>query len=167
MCYNETMKLRANKRCPRCNIKMPITMGRCPNCQLDFSKFETATNKGAKQAYNEGEPEQVILRKGYPSDVKKWKLVLLTIFLGIFGVHYFYVGRKRVGFIFILFFFVGVLNAIITTLASSFTRTDIYQIFYLFVLGWGIVLILWLVDIFKVALNKFKIPVSVERKWKQ
>ena len=158
------MRLKANKRCPRCNYKMPLTMNRCPSCQLDFSKFESATNKGAKQALSVGEADQVISRKGFPSDVKKWKLLLLTIFLGIFGVHYYFVGRKRAGLVFTAFFFVGVVNAIITTLATSIVKTDAYQIFYLFVLGWGVVLVVWMIDIFKVIFNQFKIPVSVERK---
>lgn len=145
---------------------MPLSMQTCPSCQLNFSKFESATNFGAKQAYASGEYDQVLMKKGFPKDVKKWKLLLLTIFLGFLGFHYYYVGRKRAGLLFTIFFFVAVANVFITAFANSFVTTDVYQIFYMFVLGWGIVLILWLGDIFKVSIGKFKIPVSVEREWK-
>ena len=41
------MKLKLNKKCPRCNTKVPIGTGVCPSCMLNFQKFNEATNKEA------------------------------------------------------------------------------------------------------------------------
>ena len=134
----------------------------CPNCELNYQKFNSATNKAAKKAYREGEKEQVLLRMGLPSDVKKWKLLLLAIFLGFTGAHHYYVGRKWMGLFYTSFFIVGVANAIISTMLKEAPKGDLYEIFTLLVLVWGFVLILWVVDIAKIVLNKFKVPVSVD-----
>lgn len=160
MWYNIIMKFKLNKRCPRCNTKMPIELAVCPNCQLNFQKFEGATNKEAKQALREGEKDRVLMRTGRPSDIKLWKLLLITIFLGFTGAHYYYVGRNRMGVFFTVFFFVGVINSVVNSLLEVQPTGDLWQVFTLLVLVWGAVLVLWIIDIAKVILNKFKIPVS-------
>ncbi|MBO5954796.1 MAG: hypothetical protein J6Q13_02360 [Clostridia bacterium] len=154
------MNLFNNKHCPRCNQKMPIEMVVCPSCQLNFSKFEIATNKEAKQALREGEKDRVLLRKGRPSDIKLLPLLLITIFLGFTGAHYYYVGRFKMGAFFSIFFGVGIINAVLTTILNGTPKGDLYQIFTLLVLVWGAVIALWIIDIAKVCVNKFKIPVS-------
>lgn len=154
------MNLFRNKRCPRCNQKMPIEIVVCPSCQLNFQKFDSATNKDAKQAIRQGEKERVLMRKGRPSDVSFVKLLLITIFCGFTGAHYYYVGRYKMGAFFSIFFAVGIVNAILTTLLKATPKGDLYQIFTLLVLVWGLVLVLWIIDIAKVCFNKFKIPVS-------
>ena len=132
----------------------------CPGCQLNYQKFETATNAEAKEAIKCGETEKVLMRKGRPSDVKFVSLLLITIFLGFAGGHYYYVGRYKMGAFFTIFFAVGIVNAIINSLVKEKITGDLYQIFTLLVLIWGFVLMLWIIDIAKVCLNKFKIPVS-------
>lgn len=154
------MNLFKNKRCPRCNEKLPVEMVVCSNCQLNFQKFENATNKEAKEAIRQGEKDRVLLRKGRPNDVKFVSLLLLTIFLGFTGAHYYYVGRYKMGMFFSIFFGVGIINAIINTMLKVMPTSDLYQLFTLLVLVWGAVLVLWIIDIAKVCLNKFKIPVS-------
>lgn len=153
------MKLFNNKRCPRCNNKMPIELVVCPSCQLNFQKFESATNKEAKEAIKQGEKERVLMRKGIPRDISKWKLLLWAIFLGFTGAHHYYVGRYKMGVFYTVFFCVGIINAVLTTFIQDLTG-DLYQIFYLLVLVWGAVLALWIIDIAKICLNKFKVPVS-------
>ena len=154
------MNLFKNKRCPRCNTKMPVEIVSCPSCQLNFQKFESATNKEAKEALSEGEKDRVLMRKGRPSDVSFIKLLLLTIFLGFTGAHYYYVGRYKMGAFFSIFFAVGIVNAIINSLLKTTPTGDLYQVFVLLVLVWGVVLVLWIIDIAKVCVNHFKIPVS-------
>lgn len=149
-----------NKRCPRCNQKMPIEIVVCPSCQLNFQKFDTATNKEAKQAIREGEHDRVLMRKGRPQDVKFITLLLITIFFGFTGAHYYYVGRYKMGAFFSIFFAVGIVNAIINSLLNSTPKGDLYQVFTFLVLIWGLVIALWIIDIAKVCVNKFKIPVS-------
>ena len=132
----------------------------CPGCQLNFSKFNAATNAEAKAAMRNGEKDNILLRTGCPGDVSRIKLLLITIFLGFCGAHYYYVGRNKMGVFFSVFFGIGIINAILTVFLDSMPKGDLYQVFTLLVLGWGLVLILWIVDIAKVCLNKFKVPVS-------
>ena len=154
------MNLFKNKRCPRCNTKMPVEIVSCPSCQLNFQKFESATNAEAKAAIQAGEKDRVLMRKNRPSDVSFVKLLLLTIFLGFTGAHYYYVGRYKMGAFFSIFFGVGIVNGIINSLLKTAPTGDLYQVFTLLVLVWGAVIALWIIDIAKVCLNKFKIPVS-------
>ena len=154
------MKLFNNKRCPRCNTKVPLGVGVCPSCMLNFQKFDDATNKDAKIAIKQGEKNNVLMRKGCPKDVSKTKLLLLTIFLGFVGAHHYYVGRYKMGVFYTIFFIIGLINAILrTTINAAFTGI-VLELFSLLVLVWGAVLFMWIVDISKVCFNKYKIPVS-------
>ena len=154
------MNLFRNKRCPRCGAKSPIEIVICPGCQLNFQKFETATNKDAKEAIKAGETERVLIRKNRPSDVKFVPLLLIAIFLGFMGGHHYYVGRYKMGAFYSVFFAVGIVNAILTTMLDATPKGEVYQIFTLLVLIWGLVIALWVIDIAKICVNKFKIPVS-------
>lgn len=165
LCYNKNMKssIFKNKRCPRCNFKVPNEIAVCPKCQLNYQKFNLATNGEAKLAISEGETDRVLYRKGCPNDVKKSTLLLLTIFWGLTGVHYYYVGRKGWGIFYSIFFVVGLINAFISVYFKAAPTGDWFQIFYLLVLVWGAVILMWMVDIIKVCSNSFKIPVSLPR----
>lgn len=154
------MKLGLNKKCPRCETKMATSLVVCPNCQLNFKKFNEATNAEAKKAIKEGNKDQVLLKKGYPADVKKWSLILITIFGGFLGAHYYRVGRYKMGLFFTIAFLIGCANAIINTLVEQSGSGVVWEIFTLLVLVWGAVLFMWIIDIAKVCLNQFKIPVS-------
>jgi len=154
------MKFSFKKKCPRCQSKMAAELAMCPNCQLNFKKFYEATNADAKQALKEGRKDDVLLRKGCPADVKKWILILITIFGGFFGMHYYYVGRKNMGVFFTLAFLVGCANAVIASMVKTTLSGFGWEIFSVLVLVWGAVLFIWIIDIAKVLLNKFKIPVS-------
>ena len=154
------MNLFNNKRCPRCKKKAPVEIVICPSCQLNYHKFNGATNAEAKAAMRAGEKEKVLMRQGCPSDVSRIKLFILTLFLGFTGAHYYYVGRNKMGLFFSIFCFIGLINGIITALLDTEPSGDLYQIFTLLTLVWGIVAIIWIVDIAKVACNRFKIPVG-------
>ncbi len=156
------MKLK-NKRCPRCELKVPKEFVICPKCQLNFDKFSMATNSEAKEALAEGDNARVLMRKGCPADMKKWKLLLMTIFLGFTGAHLYYVGRRGRGIFYTVFFIVGIINGILTAIPGIKPTGDLYQVFYMLVLIWGLVVLMWIWDIFNVIFNKFKIPVSLPR----
>lgn len=158
------MKFKEKKRCPRCGKKVSSEMGVCPQCKLNFQKFFSATNKEAKDALRQGEKDRVVYRLGVPSDVSKLKLLLLTIFLGFLGAHNYYVGRKNRGFFYSIFFGVGIIYTFLTFKFDFDWTSEIGQFFYLLVLVWGIVIMLWLVDIVKVCFNRYKIPVSLPRR---
>lgn len=154
------MKIGINKRCPRCNTKMPIAYKICPSCQLNFDKFELATNLEAKEAIRQGETDRVLMRKSRPIDVKFWKLFLVALFTGFMGGHLYYVGRKKQGIFYTIFFVIGVTNGLITSLTNTVMKGGIWEIFTLLVLTWGAVIAMWIIDLAKICLNKFKIPVS-------
>ena len=154
------MKLRLKKRCPRCGTKVEYEMVHCPECKLNFQKFEQATNKVAKQKIRQGESSNVLMRTGRPADVKLWKLLLMAIFLGFMGGHHYYVGRYKMGIFYTIFFVVGVLNAALENILKNAPSTFAYELFSLLVLVWGAVGIMWIIDVAKICLNKFKIPVS-------
>lgn len=154
------MNLYKNKRCPRCNTKVPYGTGVCPSCMLNFQKFDEATNKEAKQAIKQGEKDRVLMRKGCPNDVNKIKLLIITLLCGMTGAHLYYVGRYKLGIFYSIFFAVGIINAILTTFLNNALHGTWYDIFTILVLVWGAVICMWLIDLFKIVINKFKIPVS-------
>lgn len=150
------------KRCPRCGTKMSALSRVCTGCDLNFEKFESATNWSAKNAMRAGEADRVLMRTGCPTDVKRWKLLLMAIFLGFMGGHHYYIGRYKMGVFYTVFFIVGIVNAVITTFMSSVVNGDWYQILTVLTLVWGVVLIMWLLDVCKIVFNRFRIPVSRE-----
>ena len=62
-----------------------------------------------------------------------------------------------------VFFLIGLANAMLNFIPGVSPRGDLWEVFTFLVLIWGIVILLWLVDILKVAINRFKIPVSLPR----
>ena len=151
-----------NKRCPRCETKMPISASVCPSCGLNYTKFNSATNKAGKVALKEGRKEDVIFRKGCPTDVNKTKLLLLAIFLGFTGAHNYYVGRLGKGLFYSIFFLVGISNAVLTVVFKAVFTGWVYEVVTILVLIWGLVILMWMFDIINIIFNKYKIPVSVE-----
>ena len=141
-------------------MKVPVETMICPDCRLNYKKFNEATNQEAKEAIRQGEKDNVLMRKGCPTDVNKVKLLLLAIFCGLLGVHQYYVGRYKMGLVYTCFFVVGITNAILTIMVENLLNSMIYQVFSLFILGWGVVLFMWIFDVANIILNKFKIPVS-------
>lgn len=156
------MKYKFKKRCPRCETKLNAELNICPNCSLNFDKFEQATNKQAKQAIKANEKHRVLMRRGCPVDVNRWKLLLITIFFGLTGAHHYYVGRYKMGVFYSIFCIVGIINAILTSVYKGSTQSDLWQLFFVLVLIWGYVIFMWIIDISNVALNRFKIPVGRE-----
>lgn len=150
------------KRCPRCGEKLPISANICSACELNFSKFNSATNKTGKKALKEGRRDDVLFRTGCPTDVSKTKLLLLAIFLGFMGAHNYYVGRYVRGIFCSAFFLIGVANAVLTVVFKIVASGFVNEVLSVLVLIWGAVLVMWLFDIINIIFDKFKIPVSVE-----
>jgi len=148
-----------NKRCPRCKTKAPYATVVCPECKLNYQKFEQATNKEAKKNIRAGEKEQVLMRNSRPSDVVWWKLLLMAIFLGWVGGHHYYVGRNKMGLFYTLTF---VLYLTIFFIIKLVVTQFIFDVYSVLMLTWGFVVFMWIVDVAKICLNKFKIPVSRE-----
>ena len=150
---------RKSKKCPRCGNDCLLSQVRCEECGLLFKKVEDATNKEGKRRLLRGEKEKVIYVKKCPKDVKKWKLILISIFGGLFGVHYFYVGRWKWGLAMLIYFFAVLLMGVVFN--SYFLTIWSGTFFSVFGPLTGIYTLSWLNDIRRVCFNSFKIPVSI------
>lgn len=154
------MREKKFKRCPRCDKKTPIFQDRCEGCGLIFSRLSKATNTAAKKALKNKEYNKVILDKVLPRDVKKWPLFFYALFFGFFGVHYAKVGRYRM-------FTYMIISAAMLYIAV-FLPSTWFDMQYLFILMWTLVLagsmsaIIWIISIFQILFNKFKVPISID-----
>jgi len=150
---------RKTKKCPRCGNLCLLSQVKCDDCGLLFSKMDEATNKDGKIRLKNHEKDLVIYSKKCPHDVKRWKLILITIFLGLFGVHYFYVGRWKWGLAFLIYF----LSVIICGVIFNAYFLDVWNGTFFSIYGpiTGIYTIMWLNDIRRVSFNSFPIPVSI------
>lgn len=151
--------------CPRCNEKMPENSVRCTSCGLIFDRLNYATNSAGKKMIRNGNRDKVVYVKKLPSDVKKWKLILMGVFTGLFGGHCFYVGRYVRG---IIMLFGGII-AIVSGVLASFSLLP-ESIFTLCGMISGVMFIVWLFDVINICFSKFKVPAYIEKtevkKWK-
>ncbi len=149
------------KVCPRCGIKMPEIMTECPECELDFSRFEMATNKDAKRKIKRHDKNYIIKTNKLPSDVKYIRLFLITIFLGWAGGHCFYVGRYLRGAMFALNMLFALICVIFNQQILQLANGAWMEIFGIII---GFVLLVWIYDIWAVGLKRFKVPVAIDLK---
>ncbi len=148
------------KKCPRCSNKCLIAQEQCDDCGLIFSRMEFATNKAAKKKLLHFDKDYVIYTCNLPKDVKWWKLLLYAFLLGLFGGHYYYVGKyikgglMSAGFVYLLFctFFNG-------QIFSDPSMSDATT--YLFI-PIGIYAFAWIVSLVYVCCKKFKVPVYID-----
>ena len=147
------------KRCPRCGLKVYEGVEECPDCGLVFSRLEIATNKEAKAKKLRHDRDFIINTNKLPSDVSFWKLLLLAIFLGPFGVHNFYVGKYLRGSIlltdFVLIILCVVFNDNLVAVSEGKLLAAIAAVL-------GIIMLFWFVDIFMIITKRFKVPVAID-----
>ena len=146
--------------CPKCYANCKKEQVRCYHCGFDLTLLDGATNKGAKEARKSIYKDDIMKFKGIPPDVKKKKLVLLSIFLGIFGAHNFYVGKLWQG----LFMCISTtVTLVLSTLVSMFGIVDMYNTLYIAFQFWlifqGATVLMWVFDIILIFLERWKIPV--------
>ncbi len=149
------------KKCPRCGLKMPEQALSCEDCGLKFERLNLATNKDAKQKKLRGDRSFIIKTSKLPSDVSYLKLLLYSIFLGIFGGHCYYVGRYLRGVLFTLNF-IALLSFVVF---NSFFLSIWQGVFFEIVMPiCGAILFVWFYDIFMIAIKRFKVPVAIDLK---
>lgn len=153
---------RQTQKCPRCGTKALINQHKCPECGLVFARLEMATNKAAAERYKKGERDKVVFVKSTPIDLKRWKLIVYATALGLFGAHYFYTRRWWWGIYFLFMFTVAAVCVIFNGyFMSTQWGTSLVSALGIFV---GIYGVIWIFDIVKVCIGKFKIPVSIPDK---
>lgn len=149
------LKNKTHKICPRCGNKCLLSQNTCEECGLIFSRLQYASNKLAKQKILRCDRDFIIYTNQYPSDVSWIKLFLYAIFFGLFGVHYYYVGKYVKGALmtasFIYLVFCAVFNDQLYNMLEAFGYIPI-----------GIATFAWLYSIASIGLKKFKVPVIVQ-----
>ena len=157
------------KRCPRCNRKMNALSAKCDTCGLIFDRLNNATNRAGKKALSKGETNKVVYVKTPPRDVNKWILMVLDIFFGLIGVHYFKVGRIKMGILMAVSLFLFLLYNIVTYFgllpASILNNQFLGVILYFLQIPEAFCAIIWFSSIFFIAFNNFKYPVSIDEEY--
>ncbi len=153
------LKGRKSKRCPRCNNICLISQVKCDECDLLFARIDKATNAAGKHRLKCKEKDQVVYVKKCPQDVKKWKLITITVCTGLFGGHYFYVGKWIKGLLMLVCFLAALLIGVVfNPYFLSIWGGNFYAFFGSVI---GFYTLVWLNDIRRVCFNSFKIPVSI------
>ena len=144
--------------CPRCGNKIPKESSSCLYCKLSVDKIVNASNTEAKRAMRNKQKERVVLSSYRPNDIKKSKLVLMTVLLGWTGAHCYYVGRMGRGFTILLCL---VLGLAFVAIPESWALHAYVSGIVAGALGF-VWLFTWWTDIVNVCVDKFRIPVVLK-----
>ena len=145
--------------CPRCGLKSLTTSESCPECGLVFSRLEIATNKDAKKKIARHDKDFIIWTNKLPSDISRLKLLLLTIFTGVFGGHCFYVGRYWRGGLLLLNFVALVMFVVFNAQLIAFDEGKLLA--SLTTIS-GLIALVWVFDVVWVILKRFKVPIAID-----
>lgn len=145
------------KRCPRCDNKCISSAEKCPDCGLIFSRLQYATNGAAKEKMRRGDREYILYVTELPKDLSYVKLLLFSLFLGLFGVHYYYTGKYVKGFLMSALF-------AYTIVLVMFNQYLVAHEFLMEILAIpvAILVLAWIVSVVYVLSRKFKVPVAIE-----
>lgn len=163
------MKIKETKRCPRCNKKLPKDLPVCTSCSLVFSRLDHVTNRAAREAISKQQLNKVILHSKLPPDINKWKLFWMTLFLGMWGVHFAKIGRKKL-FLYQLISF-SLLIIFSTLLSTQVLSVDLLYHKYWGFLCWAMILpasialIIWFFSLTQILFNSFKVPVAIDEEF--
>ena len=151
--------------CPKCYGGVDKRKQICKHCGFKLKSMEGATHKAVKQAKKDGFGMDVLYTDKLPEDVSKKKLLLLCIFLGLFGGHSFYAGKV---FKAIYSLVVAVLMFTYSTVIATFnlsitalgTVSPIFVwVFSFLLLFMGINIFLFIFDLIAIITNKYKVSV--------
>lgn len=150
-------------RCPKCYGKLEKTTQICTKCGFKNAQIKNASNKKAKELMRSGDGDLVLYTNILPSDLSKKTLVLLCGFLGLFGAHFFYVGRMfraLINLVFSLFAFAFLILRACNIVGAGILLYIEFFVAFVFVF----VLINSIFDFINILLNRFKVPVYIEEK---
>lgn len=108
------------KYCPKCNAPCPDEATVCFNCKTAF--MQQAPN----YAYPP-QPQPIIVNTVFQQPIStknRWVALILCIFLGLLGIHRFYVGKVGTGLLWLFtggMFGIGALIDLIMIACGSFT----------------------------------------------
>ena len=158
-------------RCPCCGARMNKNASICFKCGTKMSQIQNASHQAVKKARAEYEPEKVVYTTHFPSDLSYTKTLLMCIFLGLWGGHYYYVRRPIPGIIFTVCWTAYLLFYLICGLVCGFLNGypdfEAYnlEVMSVFMAMMGaLIFVCWVWDIIRIATKRFKVPVVLEEK---
>ncbi len=146
------------KKCERCGEKVLVHQKKCPFCGLVFERLKYVSNKSARKEVIKLHRKNYIMVKEWPADASKKTALFLCGFLGFVGAHNFYLGRYYKAMI-VLFGFLSALALVFIDYASVL-HTVLY---YVSAIPSLCVLLFWVLDFVKIFLERYKIPVSIDK----
>ena len=151
-------------KCPICGAKM-VAKQLCPYCRITDEQVLNASNAKVPEYRKQYKQDSIHYTTVIPKDISRLKLILFTIFLGIFGAHHFYVHRNVRGIFSIVSvsgsFLMLLLGIIFHVTSSAIIFNLIYDIFFLTL---TINVIMYLFDVIAVLCKSYKIPVVLADK---
>lgn len=153
-------------RCPVCNMKMQNNI--CPNCKdVTTTRVINASNALAKEKLKAGDVNQeVVYSTVFPKDLNHKKMFFYVLFLTLFGVPDFYVGKKIKAWFHVLSFSVSVLVVMFAELSVMFgwgVEGALYSALGLPAMALVFALIIWFRDITNFLFKKYKYPVVLAK----
>lgn len=149
--------------CPFCGQKKSGNERFCFSCNLNFAELEEPSikevikHKKGKSIFDNFEGE-IVKTPVVPNDISFGTLKGLVGFFGFFGVHNFYLGRYFWGCLRLLFgtvaFTLLVLYSLDITLGGNMLA--------LLIVVFGICLVWYVVDLYRIMKKKYKYPVLLK-----
>ena len=151
-------------RCPICDAKLESGLI-CKYCGVTKEQIENASNKKVKEYRREDKSDLIYFTNEIPSDVSRIKLLLYAIFLGIFGVHLFYVKRYKRGLFYAISLPVSLFFQILSMVVTNFQSIIFLELlFEISIACFTLCLLLWISDILSIIFKGFKVPVVLGEK---
>ncbi len=159
-------------QCPKCHSRIPRGSPVCFKCGTKMTQIQEASFKAVKQARAEYDYDKIVLSSAFPKDLSYVKTLLMCIFLGLFGGHYFYTKRYTPAIIYLSCSSLFLVFILISGIQTGFNAGMFYYFSseimnFLFIVSCicgAVVFLLWITDIIKIATKNFKVPVVLKEK---
>ena len=159
-------------RCPKCGARIPRGSNVCFKCGTNTRQITEASHKAVREAKANYENDKIVLTTAFPKDLSYVKTLLMCIFLGVFGGHYFYVKRNVPGIIYLAITLVFLMFILIPGFITGFEEgtMPVYTnpianfLFIVSCMAEAVIIVLWITDIIKVATKHFNVPVVLKEK---
>ena len=153
------------RTCPRCGHRQVVSLPKCTECGLKYSRMENATHAEAMKAFKEKDKARVVYVNDIPSDLNKVKFII-SLFFGFVGAPSLYVGKKVRGWYSLLSF--------VLLFISMYAQTELYEagidtyyFNYFVTTTFGLLcaasFVLWADDVVRAITRRYKFPVALPK----
>lgn len=153
------------RTCPRCGNRQVVSLPKCTECGLKFSRLENATHAEAMKALKEKDKKRVVYVNDIPSDLSKVKFII-SLFFGVFGCTSFYVGKKKKAW-FSLISIIGLFTFMIIQGYMKDAGVDYTLLNYFVTTTFGLAsafsVLMWAGDVIAAISHTYKFPVALPK----